>query len=163
MKTRIFIDNLIADHRVDEAEAYLTKLEALERNNPILEAFYHAHIALARYDEKKADAIVASLLKEHPDETACLFEAAQYYAKKADYQSAIGLYEKSFEKEQRRPRFTDELMAIADIYELVGDYGSAAATYGRMQDLLRQEWGYTESDQLDSLEKKKQELLEKSR
>ena len=160
---RLLIDNLIADHRVDEAESYLAKLETLERVNPILEAFYHAYIALARYKEKEADEIVASLLKDHPEESACLFEAAQYYAKKADYKSAIGLYEKSFENEKRRPRFTDELMAIADIYEIMGDYGNAAATYGRMQTLLREEWGYTESDQLNSLEKKKQELLEKSR
>ena len=35
-------------------------------------------------------------------------------------------------------------MGIADIYEIMGDYENAAKTYGRIVDLLEQEWGFTE-------------------
>ncbi len=35
-------------------------------------------------------------------------------------------------------------MGIADIYEIMGDYGNAARTCGRIVDLLENEWGLTE-------------------
>ena len=57
---------------------------------------------------------------------------------------AIELYERSFEAEPRRPRFQDELMAIAQIHEIRGDYRKAAETYDRIIDLLENEWRLSE-------------------
>ncbi len=152
------LDNLIADRRADEADRFLDRLGALKDADPVIVGFYRAHIALARYDEKTADGIVERLLAEHPDDFACLFEAAQYRAKKCDWMKAIELYELSFEKETRRPRFQDELMAIRDIYEILGDYPNAARTCGRIIELLRNEWGITEGDELKALQEKKARL-----
>ena len=102
-----------------------------------------------------------SVLAAHPEDSVCLFEAAQYYAEKCDYQKAIGLYEQSFEKETRRPRFNDELMAIADIYEIMGEYRKAAETYDRILDLLENEWGVTEDTGLKQARDEKARLLVK--
>ena len=52
------IDNLIADHRTKEAKKYLEKCAALPAHKPFLISIYKAHIALAEYDEKKADNIM---------------------------------------------------------------------------------------------------------
>ena len=153
------IDNLLADHRADEAEEALNKLVTLKDANPVMCEVYRAHIALARFDEKTADAIIGKLVSDHPDDSASLFEAAQYYARKCDYDLAIEYYERSFANETRRPRFTDELMAIADIYEIRGEYGKAAETYDRMIGLLKDEWGYTEEIALRDAEKEKARLL----
>ena len=153
------LDNLIADHRADEAEKYLKRLSALKDANPIMCEVYRAHIALARFNEPEADRIMEQLIREHPDESACLFEAAQYYAEKCDYEKAIAFYEKSFEKETRRPRFTDELQGIADIWQILGDNKKAAETYGRIIDLLQNEWGMTDDTGLKDAQKKKAELL----
>ena len=155
------LDNLLADHRADEAEAYLERASQLQDARPVMVQVYRAHIALARFDEKTADKIIEDLVAERPEDFVCLFEAAQYYAKKCDYQKAIGLYEKSFENEPRRPRFTDELMAIADIYEIMGNYRKAAETYDRMIDLLKNEWGFTEETDLQKAQKEKARLLAK--
>ncbi|MBQ6240281.1 MAG: hypothetical protein IJK56_07975 [Firmicutes bacterium] len=155
------LDNLLADHRADEAEKVLERLCRLEDSNPILNEVYRAHIALARFDEPTADQIIEGLLAAHPDDSVCLFEAAQYYAEKADYQKAIGLYERSFEKETRRPRFQDDLLGIRDIYEIMGDYRKAADTCDRILELLKEEWGITEGDDLKALEEKKAALLAK--
>ena len=122
---------------------------------------YRAHIALARFDEKTADRIIEDLVAAHPEDFVCLFESAQYYAKKSNYAKAIELYEQSFEKETRRPRFTDELMGIADIYEIMGEYGKAAGTYDRIIDLLENEWGITEDTGLEHARKEKARLLAK--
>lgn len=156
------LDNLIADHRADEAERVLAHLRTLKDTNPVLCEVYRAHIALARFDAKTADGIIEKLVAERPEDWVVLFEAAQYYAEKCDYDKAIELYEQSFEKTTRRPRFQDELMGIRDIYEIRGQYKKAADTCGRIIDLLQNEWGITEGDELKSIKDKKARLLEKA-
>ena len=156
------LDNLIADHRADEAEAYLERASRLPDARPVMVQVFRAHIALARFDEKTADRIMEDLVAAHPEDSACLFEAAQYYAEKCDYKKAIGLYEQSFEKETQRPRFSDALMAIADIYEITCDYRKAAETHGRIIDHLENEWGFTEETVLQNAQKEKARLLAKA-
>ena len=153
------LDNLIADHRAEEAERYLARYASLPGVKPVLVGIYRAHITLARFDEQEADRIIEELGKEHKDDSVYLFEAAQYYARKCDYDRAIALYERSFEKETRRPRFQDDLMAIAVIHEIRGDYGKAAETYERIVDLLKNEWRMTEEVELKDAEKERDRLL----
>lgn len=156
------MDNLLADHRASEAENYLERAARLHEARPVMVQVYKAHIALARYDEKTADRIIEELVRTHPEDSACLFEAGQYYARKCSYAQAIELYERSFEKEVRRPRFCDELMGIADIYEIMGEYGKAAQTYDRIIDLLENEWGFSEDTGLERARKEKSRLLAKA-
>ena len=138
------LDNLIADHRTDEAEYWLERYCMLEKAHPVMKQVYRAYIALARFDEPSADEIMESLLAKQPEDDAVLFETAQYYAAKADYKKAIDTYERAFAADTRRPRFQDALMGIADIYEIMGDYANAAKTYDRIIDLLENEWGLSE-------------------
>ena len=83
------LDNLIADHRADEAEEYLARLSRLDDADPVICEVYRAHIALSRFNESEADSIIEKLLEDDPDNHVCLFEAAQYYAEKSDYESAF--------------------------------------------------------------------------
>ncbi|MBQ1817766.1 MAG: helix-turn-helix domain-containing protein [Clostridia bacterium] len=156
------LDNLIADHRTQEAEAVLKRMSALKDANPVITETYRAHIVLARFDEPAADAMIEKLLKENADDWVCLFEAAQYFAGKADYDRAIELYELSFEKTDRRPRFQDELMAIRDIYKIRGDWKKAAQTQGRIVSLLENEWGMTEEDEVKNAKAEQARLMEKA-
>ena len=156
------LDNLIADHRADEAEEALRQMSELKDFRPVIVQVYRAHIALARFDEQEADRIIEKLVEEHKDDFACLFEAAQYYAGKCDYEKAIAYYEQSFDTEQRRPRFQDELQGIADIYQIMGDYRKAAETYDRIIDLLENEWGLTEETELQFAKNEKARLLAKA-
>ena len=138
------LDNLIADHRADEAERWLARYCSLEKAHPVMKQVYRAYIALARFDEPTADQIMEELLAKQPENDAVLFETAQYYAAKCNYEKAIDCYERAFAADSRRPRFQDALMGIADIYEIMGDTANAAKTYGRILDLLENEWGLTE-------------------
>ena len=156
------LDNLIADHRAAEADRYLERLSALKSVDPALIDGYRAKIALARFDEKSADAIIEAMVEAYPDSSVCLFEAAQYHAAKCDYDEAVELYEQSFAKETRRPRFTDELIGITDIFTIQGRYREAAQTVDRILETLKTEWGITEGDELKNWEKKKAQLLAKA-
>ncbi len=155
-------DNLLADHRAEEAEQLLARYAALPDVNPIHVEVYRAYIALARFDEPAADRIMEELGEKYPDDFVRLFETAQYYARKCEYDKAIALYERSFMLETRRPRFQDELMAIADIYEIRGEPAKAAETYDRIIDLLEKEWGLTEEVELQKAKSEKARLLAKA-
>ena len=152
------IDNLLADHRADEAAQALEKLRAIRDSNPILNEVYRAHIALARFDAPAADRIIEQLTAAHPDNSDCLFEAAQYYAMKCDYPRAIEYYERAFDRDPRRPRYQDALMGIAEIYRIMGEPRKAADTYGRIVDLLRNEWGMTEEVELRQAQQEQEKL-----
>ena len=156
------LDNLLADHRAEDAETYLARYAALPDVSPIHVEVYRAYIALARFDEPTADGIIEALGEKYPDDFVYLFEAAQYFARECDSDKAIALYERSFALETRRPRFQDELMAIADIYEIRGDYRKAAETWGRIIKLLEEEWGLTEEVELQQARREKARLLAKA-
>lgn len=155
----LLIDNLLADHRSDEAEKVLKKLTTMEKFNPILGSVYKAHIALTRYDEKTADEIIEKMLADHPSDDAALFEAAQYYAKKGAYEKAIPLYEKAFEAD--KSKLIDPLLALADIYTILGEKQNVVKTYDRIIDVLRKDWGMTEEITLKEIMDKKAQLLAK--
>ena len=156
------LDNLLADHRAEEAEQVLERYAALPDVKPIHVGVYRAHIALARFDEAAADRIMEEMGETYPDDFIYLFEAAQYYASKCDYDKAIAPYERSFALEPRRPRFQDELMAIVAIWEIRGDFRKAAETYDRIIELLEKEWGMTEEVELQQAKREKARLLAKA-
>lgn len=143
------IDNLIADNRTDEAEKYLNELSRLPSATSVLVDVYPAYIALGKFDVEKADKIIEQYVDEHPNDGGYLFEAAQYYARKCDYEKAIDLYERSWAAEEKdKPRFWDALQGIATIYSIVGKADEAIKTYDRILECLKTEWGYSEDDKV---------------
>lgn len=155
------IDNLLIDHRADEAEYYVNELKRIRPEAIVMNYSYRAAIALARFNEPEADRIMAELEKEHLDEDGCYFEIAQYYTKKAQFEKAIDYYERSFEASNRKPRYTDELLSIATIYDILGDYEKEASTYDRILTCLHEEWNMSEEVELKNIEAKKIEALNK--
>jgi transcriptional regulator with XRE-family HTH domain len=143
------MDNLLADHRTAEAKDCLVKIKALVGTNHALIPTYEAHIALCEFDETKADAIIEKAVEQFGDDSGHLFEAAQYYARKCDYEKAIELYERSWAAEEdEKPRFWDALQGIATINKILGRTNEAEKTYDRILDCLKNEWGYSEDDKV---------------
>ena len=141
------MDNLLADHRVEEAKRYLDIYQTLPAHKPFLVPVYKAQIALAEYDVKKADVIMTEALKDFADNSGFQFELAQYYARKCEYLKAIECYETSWKLEEgTKSRYTDALHGIAIIYEILKDYPHAIETYDRLIVCLKDEWGYKDED-----------------
>ena len=156
------LDNLLADHRADEAEYWLDRYCALDGAHRVMKRVYRAYIALARFDALEADKLIAELLAEQPEDSAALFEAAQYYAAKCDYEKAIDCYERSFAADPQRPRFQDALQGIAIIHQIMGNFSEAAETYDRIVNLLENEWGLTEEVALQQAKNEQASLLAKA-
>jgi transcriptional regulator with XRE-family HTH domain len=139
------IDNLLADNRTSEAEAYLKEFAKLPSANPVMIEAYEAYIAFLNHDVVMADEIINSFEINHPDDWIYLFEAAQYYAVKCDYKKAIQLYEKSWVT-QKTPRMTDAQEAIAIINKILGNKNEAKEAYEKILVCLKEEWGYSKED-----------------
>lgn len=154
------IDNLIADHRAEEAKEVLAEFSKLQKNRDFMVAICEASIALSEFDEKKADGIIDEAFALYGEDPEFLFETAQYYAKKGVYDRAIELYEASYEKDEK-PRFTDALQGIATIYEIQGKYQEAADTCERLLENLRNEWNLSEEAAVKEVEREKSRLLDK--
>lgn len=155
------IDNLLADHRTVEARKYLEECRGLPAHKPALLTVYEAHIALAEYDVQKADRIISDAMQVFADNSTFLFEAAQYYALRCEYEKAIECYERSWAlDENAKPRYTDALHGIAIIYEIMGDKARAVETYDRMIRCIKDEWGYRDEDAaVIEVERKKKRLI----
>lgn len=156
------IDNLIADHRTEEATEYLERLRRVPAHRRFLIPIYRAHIALAEYDEARADGIIEQALTEFSQDGGFLFEVAQYHARKGEYELAIRYYDQSYQcEEANKPRYMDALQGIAVIYEILGDYKKAAETCERILDNLKNEWGMTEETAVKEAEQERSRLLQK--
>ncbi len=154
------IDNLLADSRVEEAKKYVAEMSALPAHNPILIPTYKAHIALAEHDAEKCEAIFMEGMKEFSNNGIYLFEIAQYYAGRANYEKAIEYYEMSWNAEENnKPRYTDTLEGIAAIYGILGNNEKLIETYDRIIELLKNEWDYSDDDrQVVEFENKKRQV-----
>lgn len=158
------LDNLLADRRAEEARGYLDAYRKLPGARPVLIRVYEAHIALAEFDVKTADALMEAGLEEFAGDPDFLFEAAQYYAGKCDYDRAVACYEASYEAEaNKKPRFTDALEGIAAICEIRGDCRAAADAWDRILDNLKNEWGLADESVVREAEAEKSRLLGKSK
>ena len=156
------MDNLIADHRTQEAREYLEIYKTLPAHKPVLVPIYEASIALAEFNAPKADAIMEEAEKEFGENNDFLFESAQYYARKCEYSKAIAYYEACWKvEENQKPRFTDPLQGIAIIYEILGEREKALETYDRMIACIKDEWGYKDEDAaVLEVEREKKRLME---
>ncbi len=155
------IDNLIADSRIEEAEKWLNELELLPAHNPILIPTYRAYFALAEHSEAEAERIISEGMSAFGDDGGYLFEVAQYYARKTEYEKAIDFYERSWAAEEsKKPRYTDTLEGIAAVYCIMGNSEKAIETYGRLIVNLKEEWDATDDDpRIRELEGKISRLL----
>ncbi len=155
------IDNLIADNRLEEAKGYVDEIASMPSHNPILVPTYRAYIALGELDFTKASAVIEEGLSSYGDNGGYLFEVAQYYAARADYERALDFYERSWKCEEKsKPRFTDTLEGIAAIYGILGDREKEVETYDRIILNLKEEWNYSEDDlPVIEVENKKRRVL----
>lgn len=158
------IDELIADHRTAEAREYLRRLQTLPAHKPVLVPVYEAAIALAEYDEPRADAIMEQALRAYPDNADLLFETAQYHARKCEYDRAIEFYEAAWAAEAgKKPRYSDALQGIAMIHEIRGEYKEAADAQRRILQSLKDEWGFTEETVVRETEQEIERLTRKQK
>ena len=101
------LDNLLADHRADEAEEVLERMCALKDSRYVINQVYRAHIALARFDEPTADRIIEELRRPRFQDE--LQGIAQIYQIRGEYRKAAETYERIIQLLEKEWGMTEEL------------------------------------------------------
>lgn len=140
------LDLLIDDGRCPEARKYLEKMNRLGES-------YHSDLYLGMILEKEgkpeeAAACWERMTQKDPDNWQSWFARADRLAKRCAYPEAIALYEKALELSPR-PRFTDPVNAIAQLYEIQGQYEKAIEFYQKEIEIVREDWNETQGEALD--------------
>lgn len=140
------LDLLIDDGRCPEARKYLEKMNRLGES-------YHSDLYLGMILEKEgkpeeAAACWERMTQKDPDNWQSWFARADRLAKRCAYPEAIALYEKALALSPR-PRFTDPVNAIAQLYEIQGQYEKAIEFYQKEIEIVRQDWNETQGEAID--------------
>ena len=156
------MDNLIADHRTEEAAKYLSKYKTLPEHKAILVPIYEAHIAFAEYRADDAWKIVSEYEKANGNDYGAMFEVAGIYAMNARYEEALERYKKAdeiYKAGHLNHGCMDHLTAQARIYEILGKYEDAIEYVNRQIEFLKEQWNLTEGADVDALEEEKKRLI----
>ena len=139
----LLVENLLADHRLDEAEAEIAKMK---KDDAFID--YSAKLAFLRGDREQAQRLWEQAAKDYPQRwqaTDCLGEG---YRLLGMNEEALDAFEKSFTM-QNAPRFTDGLLARAQVHEELGDYEGAIGDRKRIIECLRTDYDVTDGESID--------------
>jgi len=140
------LDNLIADHRLEEAACWLDRLSRVHTSYRI--PFYRAMIARAAGDRSGYEACIREIEAEYSDQWVALFDLGSLLAGDGQYEAAIGYFRRSMDLETA-PRYVDALEAMAHIYEIQGDRDRAIAIWEEELEILAQDWNTTSGETAD--------------
>lgn len=135
------LDALIADYRLEEAEAACDGMRALDNSCRV--PFYRGRIAWARGEHEKAEAIWEKMLSDYGDDWLAYANMADAMAYACRYDEAIAYYQKAFAL-QPSPKYCDAQITAAHIYEIQGNYEGAIASCYEQLEVLKSQWKITE-------------------
>ena len=142
------LDNLIADHRLEEAACWLDRLSRIHQSYRI--PFYQALIARAAGNRPRYEHLVQEITETYSDQWIPLFDLGSLQADDGQYDAAIALFRRSMEL-QTPPRFVDALEAIAHVHEIRGDRAAAIAVREEELQILSEDWDTTAGETADAV------------
>lgn len=144
------MDNLIADHRLEEAQSVLEKMRTVDKTYHY--PLYKGWIAFAAGDISAAETAWQEMTDNYPDNWFAWCARANTYAQRARYDEAIHMYREAV-KLQTSPRYTDNEDTIAQLCMLKGDYQGAINAYEKVVSILENDWNITEGETIDGYRK----------
>ena len=149
------LDNLIADHRLTEAQDWLNKLAVLDKT--FRTPMYRYRIALAAGDMDGAETILEAIERMEGQEWCWATTLGDIYTQRQEYDKAVDWYRRGQDM-QPSPKYTDSAMSIAHIREIQGDNAGAIAAYREQLKLLREDWGIVSGEEREAVERAIQRL-----
>jgi len=154
-----YLDNLIADGRLEEAREVLEKMRCVRDS-------YHYELYLGLIAEKAGDYPEAErcwneMVNKYSDVWFAWSSRADTYVKRAEYETALHYYREAIARQTDRPRFTDNYLSIAQICELTGNLSGAVDAYEHVLEIMREDWCITEGESVDEYTEKINQLKQK--
>lgn len=142
------LDNLIADHRLEEASLWLDRLSRIHSSYRI--PFYRAQIARAAMDRAGYEDCLRQIGETYADQWTALFDLGGLLADDGRYTDALQCFRSSMEL-QSAPRYVDALEAMAQIHEIRGDYMGAITVLEEELQVLAEDWDTTTGETADAV------------
>lgn len=140
------MDQLIDDYRLDEAEAYCIQFSRINHSYRVL--LYRGMIAWQRGERDTAFRLWAEMERDFPDEWCVYHNIADYLVRSGRGDEAEGYYRKAIDV-QTAPRYVDPIEALAQYYEIKGDYPAAIQTLNEELRIFDTEWNFTTGETAD--------------
>jgi len=153
------LPQLLADHRLEEAEACVEAIERLD--NGYRARFNRGWLELEKGNVPAALALFAEMEAAFPEEWLMYLCLGDAMVRIGDYDRAKVYYRK-YQDNQKAPRYTDGLSSIAQLCEIRGDYAGAIAAAEEEIAALASDWDTTTGESVDQhlrrIERLKQKL-----
>ena len=139
----LLAENLLADHRLDEAEAVIAQMK---KDDAYLG--YSAKLAFLRGDREAALKLWKKAADEYPNRWQATDSLGEGYLMLGMNKEALEAFEKSFTM-QEAPRYTDGLLARAQVHEQIGDFEGAIEDRKRIIECLKTDYDTTDGESVD--------------
>lgn len=143
------MDNLIADHRLTEADQAAERMHQVEQTYHY--PLYKGWIAFYAGDVAEAERLWTEMTDGDSNNWFAWSARADTCAHRAMYREAIAFYREAISR-QAPPRYPDNEDSIAQLCLLLGDYAGAADAYAQVLEILREDWGLTEGETVQGYE-----------
>ena len=143
---QLLLDNLLADHRLKEAEHILAKLKRFDCSCRTM--WYAAKLASLKGDNEAAEKHLDEMNSLFADDWLAHSYRADFYASRAEYEKAAAEYKLAAEL-QPSPVYTDHYLSLAKICLIQKDYRGASMYYSKVAELLKTDWAMEESDAVE--------------
>lgn len=140
------MDNLLADHRLTEAEKALGQMEKLDHSFRV--PLYRGLILRHAGQEQQAQAVWADMERQFPEEWLVQFSLGDLAADRQQYGKALEHYRRAVDM-QAAPRYVDPLESMAQVCEFTGDIPGAMDALRRKLEIYAAEWGFTQGETAD--------------
>lgn len=140
------LDQLIADGRYDEAKTTLIQVKKLKES--YVYYYYEGDIELALGNQAKAIDLFNHGVRDYPEVWQVYLQRGDRLVRLGKYEEAIIDYEMALEK-QEKPRYTDALISMAQVYEILGQYDKAIEAFERQIALLSEEYDIVSGEMVD--------------
>ncbi len=137
------LENLLADRRFEEATQAVEKMR--QAKDSYHAALYLGLIAALNHNLSQAEQIWEQMLEGDPENWLVHCALGDAYARLSLYEKAIPYYQAALTLEAP-PRYTDNALSLAQLYEIQQDFASAANYYDKAIDILKDDHQITEGD-----------------
>lgn len=151
------IDELLAAHRLSEAEAVISAMDRNSKSVRVL--FYKGCISWMKNKREEAQTVWEEMLEKYPKAWLGYALLGDWMADYCEYETAVSYYEKSFEL-QEKPRYTDSQISIALLQELLGEKEKAVLAWEKVIEILEKEHNNPEAWLIGAARKEIERLKE---
>lgn len=152
------MEQLMDDYRMTEASAYCDKYAAIDDSYRV--PLYRGKIAWYDGRREEAFAIWEEMERKFPEEWCVYHNIADFLTRSGRTAEAEVYYRKAIDV-QKAPRYCDPFDALAQFYEMQGNYQAAIDTLKEELDVCDKEWHFTTGESADVVRREIERLEKK--